>query len=187
MTAGQKPVDAQVLEVLLAHWGRAWRTVDRWPLACPACGQVGRLQQRTNTGRYRYHCVNCTVSFTAHPAEDLPCPRVALPLWVVAAYLLTQGASVRQLQVLPISYKPALVIARFVRGRAGLSKRRVRQLSSANVLALLRDASRTDLFRSPALMRVTTLIFWDIASIDVDTTGSTGGALFSARVATDAV
>lgn len=89
-----------------------------------------------------------------------PDEKVSDDLWVLSAYLLIEGASVRQLQVLGISYRTASVIAKGVRERLGLRPLVRRQLAPRQVVDHLRTAAeRRGLSNSDFRRRVCAL-FW---------------------------
>jgi len=143
--------------ILEENWGgRWWR--GTWPLACPSCGRRDRLFERW---QQKIACSRCVIEFVASPAA-LPTDRIPIPIWVLAVYLLTHGASARQLAILEVSHKTALRIARFVRDRAGIETPITRVMSCSDVMKLLSQLWTRRLLESPALMRSTTVVFWDM-------------------------
>src|SRR5207249_54018 len=107
-----------------------------WPLACPGCGHQHRIYPQWQ--RNRFSCFACGGAFFAVPSL-LPLRTLPVAFWVVGAYLMTRGASARQLRVLGVSHKTALLMARTIRHRIGLSVSARRRLSSTAVASILRS------------------------------------------------
>ena len=149
--------DPLVLDVLHAHWGHQWQG-GSWSLACPNCGHdhIGRFR-RSKT----LYCVACYAEFTAQD-DRLPHSWLSIPEWVIATYLVMHGASVRQVQLLPISHKTALGVVRFIRSKTDLPAPRARRVSTAHLLSLLKEAATGDALTRPAFLMLTTIVMWDV-------------------------
>jgi len=153
---GEDPLVRHVLD-----WGADWWNAP-WPMACPACGVTTRIQRRL--GLHRFVCEACAFPFIA-TASVRPLLGLPAPIWVLSAYLLTNNASVRQLQILGITHKTALVVARTVRLRIGLPVPRDRRLRSKELIliTLLKRAWQERALEASEFTRDTTLLFWNIA------------------------
>jgi len=154
-------LDPLFLPILLQYWGLEWWT-GTWALACPACGRDDRIGRRL--GRERFVCHGCGAGFTAAPAP-LPFQSLPTPLWVMATYLLEQGASARQLTVLGVSHKSALGIARAIRERTDMSPKRSRVLSPLALAHTIKRAARGRAMRTSEFLKLTTSVLWDVAPL----------------------
>ena len=148
--------DLAVQRLLVLHWGHDWPR-GSWTLGCPACGNADRIRSRFG----RLVCFGCGAQFTA-TASALPLPTIPIPIWVIATYLLTSGASTRQLAVLGIGHKSALTVASTVRRRIGLPGQRTRLLRPSALALALTRAGSDRLLLSTHLRKQTAFVFWDI-------------------------
>lgn len=124
--------------------------------ACPKCGSP-----RVNLRYLAWAgCADCGIRFqtwwVGPPDDHLP-----LELWVLATFLLLGGSSVRQLQLLNISYRTAYRLARGIRSRLDLPSPSRRQCASTDVLKLLKMATSSRALEERAFRKHLTRVFWD--------------------------
>jgi hypothetical protein len=80
-------------------------------------------------------------------------------------YLALNGATVRQLLILDVSYKTAWRMSRFIRETVGVpASRRRRRLRSAAILRLLLDARDRRALENRLFLRETSLLFFEVSS-----------------------
>lgn len=151
-------MDSTVRAALEGEWGPYWFDVEP-PLSCPACGapMVGR--------RFIFFaCRECGVRFRAHLRPRLEPPRLEPAIWMLALYLTLNGASVRQLTILGVSYKTAWRMARFLRRTLELPPYPAkRQIRAAEVIRLLVAARKQRALADRRLLREVTLLFFEVS------------------------
>ena len=153
--AGRSGPDIVALRVLWEQWGVQW-TNGTWPLACPQCARRDRLR-----GALAFHgCLACGTWFRARPSR-LPLPSIPITIWVVATYLVLQGASTRQMAVLGVSHKTAVQLARWIRRRTQLAEPQKRILRMPQVYSLLRAAEHRRALEEPDFLRACSLVLYD--------------------------
>jgi len=159
MTVPARPMDGTVATVVAQIWGPSWQTA-RVQLSCPRCGSL-----RLGRSLIAFVCWDCAAKFQAIPRERLKPPRVPMAIWVLALYLILNGASIRQLLILGVSYKTAWRMARFILRTIEVppaaSRRRVR---SAVIQCLLLDARDRRALEARLLLRETVLLFFEVSS-----------------------
>lgn len=148
--------DSYVWVVLHENWGYEWQGGE-WDLVCPRCGKSKYLSELFRT----FRCSSCTTEFEAHRAHT-PVPRMPIPLWVIATYLVDLGASARQLGVLSTSHKTSLKIGKFVRRKLGLPDLSARAISSHDLLRAIKALYGSRVLESATFRRKTTRVLWDI-------------------------